>query len=59
MGAGVEGGRLPRGGAVGGSVASAEALELSVLLARSVVTAGTYTAAIWRCAAGSGGVTLS
>jgi len=53
------GGRLPRKGAIVGSIASAGALGLSVLLALEVATTGTYTATIWRWAAGSDGVTLS
>jgi len=52
------GDRLPRKGAIVGSVASAGALVLSVLLALEVAATGTYTATIWRWAAGSDGVTL-
>jgi len=53
------GGRLPRKGAVIGSIATLGALVLSVLLAISVAASGAYTATIWRWAAGADGVTLS
>jgi NADH-quinone oxidoreductase subunit L len=53
------GDRLPRKGAVVGSLAAAGALVLSVLLAVTVAASGTYTATVWRWAAGADGVTLS
>jgi NADH dehydrogenase subunit L (EC 1.6.5.3) len=53
------GDRLPRKGALVGVAASAGALVLSVLLAVDVATTGTYTATVWRWAAGADGVTLS
>jgi NADH-quinone oxidoreductase subunit L len=53
------GDRLPRKGAVVGSLAAAGALVLSVLLAVTVAASGTYTATVWRWAAGADGITLS